>query len=143
MDERGRPKYLDIDLKFEIPPGTGRRVYLVSQALKPFAGEPHVLVWLDDWSVWPSGQRMHVFDRFRMSYGETRQLIDSPGHLFDRTEIEDAISFVTIAALFLWDCYVVSPGQSRLLYLSHDEYGVSKGLDLQRAVPWLTAQPKG
>jgi hypothetical protein len=63
---------------------------------------------------------------------------DRVGHLFDGTEIEDGTSFVTIAALFLWDCYVVNPGRSKLLYLSHDEYGVTKGVDLEDRVKWLT-----
>jgi hypothetical protein len=77
-----------------------------------------------------------------MSYGETRQLIELPGHLFDGKEIEDGTSFVTIAALFLWDCYVVNPGRSKFLYLSHDEYGVTKGVDLEDKVKWLTIQSK-
>jgi hypothetical protein len=113
-------------------------VSLVKQAMEGFADEPSHLVWFDDWAVWPSGQRMHIFDRFRLSYGETRRLIDSPGHIFDRDEIEDAISFVTIAALFLWDCYVVGQQGTKLLFLSHDEYGLTRGMDLQAKVKWLT-----
>jgi hypothetical protein len=128
----------DADLKFEVPRDAQQRVYLVSQAMDAFGSEPLFLVWFNDWSVWPSGQRMHVFDRFRMSYGETRPLIDAPAHLFDQSEIEDATSFVTIAALFLWDCYVVTPSRTKLLYLSHDEYGTAKGFDLMGKVARLS-----
>jgi hypothetical protein len=138
LSHRGLPDRSDADLKFEIPRDTQKRVYLVSQAMETFGDELLFLVWFDDWSVWPSGQRMHVFDRFRASYQETRRLIDSPGHVFDGTEIEDGTSFVTIAALFLWDCYVVNPRGTKLLFLSHDEYGVTKGVDLQGRVKWLT-----
>jgi hypothetical protein len=99
--------------------------------METFGGESLFLVWFNNWAVWPSGQRMHVFDRFRMSYGETRWLIDSPGHLFEGAEIEDGTSFVTIAAMFLWDCYVVNPGRTKFLFLSHDEYGLAKGVDLK------------
>jgi hypothetical protein len=74
---------------------------------------------------------MHVFDRFRRSYGETRLLIDSPGHLFEGNEIEDAISFV--AVLFLWDCHVVTASPSKQLYFSHDEFGLAKGVEQQAA----------
>ncbi len=73
---------------------------------------------------------MHVFDRFRMSYGERRGLIDSPGHIFEKTEIEDAISFVILAVLFLGDCYVVTPKHSKFLFFSHDEYGLAKNVDI-------------
>jgi hypothetical protein len=97
--------------------------------MRPFSGTPLLLVWVANWDVWPSGQRMHVFDRFRMSYGETRLLNHSPGHVFDKDEIEDAISFVTLAVLFLWDCYVVTPKRSKFLFFSHDEYGLTKGID--------------
>jgi hypothetical protein len=141
LSDRGLPERSDADLRFEIPSDAQRRVYLVSQAMETFGDEPLFFVWFDDWSIWPSGQRMHVFDRIRMSYGETRRLIDSPGHLFEGTEIEDGTSFVTIAALFLWDCYVVNPNRTKLLYLSHDEYGATKNVDLERKVKWLKIVP--
>ena len=130
VDHRDLPDCSDADFKFEIPRDAQKRVYLVGQAMKGFRDERLLLVWFDDWSVWPSGQRMHVFDRFRISYGESRALIDAPAHVFQGTEFEDAASFVTIAALFLWDCYVVTPRSTKLFYLSHDEYGVAKGVDL-------------
>src|SRR5689334_10764800 len=101
------------ELRFKIPADAQKRVVLVNGAMKSFDQEPVILVWFDDWSVWPSGQRMHVFERFRKSYGESRPLIEAPGQLFDRTELEDACSFVTIALLFLWDCYVVTPGVTK------------------------------
>ena len=57
-------------------------------------------------------------------------MIDSPGHVFDRGEIDDAISFVTLAVLFLWNCYVVTPRRSKLLFFSHDEYGLTEGIEV-------------
>jgi hypothetical protein len=131
LDDWGLPKTSDAESRFEIPNDAQKRVYLVSQAMKAFNGAPVVLVWFHDWSVWPSGQRMHVFDRFRRSYGEARLLIDSPGHLFEGNEIEDAISFVTVAVLFLWDCHVVTASRSKQLYFSHDEFGLAKGVELE------------
>lgn len=141
LSDGGLPERSDAKLKFNIPADSQRRVYLVTQAMKAFEDEPDILVWLDDWSAWPSGQRMHVFDRFRMSYGETRRLIDSPGHVFDQTQLEDATSLATIAVLFLWGCYIVVPKRCKLLYFSHDEYGVSKEIDLQGRVKWLAVAP--
>jgi hypothetical protein len=141
LTDRDLPDRSDVDLKFAMPPDTQKWVFLVNQAMAAFQDEPLFIMWFNDWSVWPSGQCMHVFDRLRMSYGETRPLIESPAHLFDKTEIEDATSFVTIAALFLWDCYVVNPNRGKLLYFSHDEYGVTRGVDLQGKVKWLSIVP--
>ena len=129
LSEHGLPYHADASAKFKIPEDAGTRVWLVSQGMKAFRDEPRFLVWFDDWAVWPSGQRMLVFDRFRLSYGESRRRIDSPGHVFGSGEIDDAISFVTLAVLFLWDGYVVTPKRSKLLFFSHDEFGLSKGID--------------
>src|SRR4051812_47122252 len=135
LNDFGLPNSFDASAKFQIPQDAQKRVYLVLRALREFSDGCSLLVWFDDWAVWPSGQRMHIFQRFRMSYGETRPLIDAPGHLFERGEIEDAISFVTIAVLFLWDCYVVAPSSTKLVFFSHDEFGVTKGFDFDIETP--------
>jgi len=129
LSDRGLPDRTDASAKFKIPEDAQRQVNFVSGYMQAFRDEPTFLMWLDDWDVWPSGQRMHIFDRFRMSYGEHGPLFQSPGHLFEESEIEDAVSFVTLAVLFLWDCYVVTPKRKKLLFFSHDEYGLKKGID--------------
>jgi hypothetical protein len=129
LSDSGLPERSDASAKFEIPIDAQKRVHLVSRGMAAFGGVPLFLVWFHDWAVWPSGQRMHVFDRFRKSYGEMRPLAQSPGHVFDKDELDDAISFVTLGVLFLWDCYVVAPKGSKLLFFSHDEYGLTKGMD--------------
>jgi hypothetical protein len=128
LNDRGLPELSDSTAKFKIPEDAQRRVALVSQAMRVFRDAPLFLVWFDGWDVWPSGQRMHVFDRFRMSYGEKRSLIRSPGHVFDHGELEDAISFVTLAVVFLWDCYIVTPNRAKLVFFSHDEFGLTRGV---------------
>jgi hypothetical protein len=133
LNDRGLPERSDASMQFKIAEDANKRVGLVSDRMQTsFNGEPTFLVWFDDWAVWPSGQRMHIFDRFRMSYGETRPLIQSPGHIFDQSEMEDAVSFVTLAVLMLWDCYVVTPQREKFLFFSHDEYGLTKGIDEAR-----------
>ena len=141
LTDRGLPDCFDATSRFAIPGDAGARVSLVAKGMRAFREERIFLVWFNDWSVWASGQRMHVFDRFRMSYGETRPLIESPGHLFGNREIEDAISFVTLAVLFLWDCYVVTPNRAKLLFFSHDEHGRAKGIDLAVAADEPSPRP--
>ena len=95
---------------------------MAAEHLKAF-GNGKTLVWFDDWAVWPSGQRMHIFERFLASYGETRPLIEAPAFLFAEQEYEDLVSFVTLGVLFLWDVHVVSTKGRRQLFYSHDEVG--------------------
>lgn len=125
LSARGLPERSDGSTRFKIPEDAQKRVHLVSERMRAFKDAGVLLVWFSDWCVWPSGQRMHVFERFRLSYGEARPLIESPAHLFEEREIDDAISFVTLAVLFLWDCYVVTPRRTRFLHFSHDEFGLA------------------
>jgi len=108
---------------FLIPPDAGQRVALVAEHLERFRGKGKTLVWFNDWAVWPSGQRMHIFERFLASYGETRPLIEASAFLFEQQEYEDLVSFVTLGVLFLWDVHVVGTKAHRLLFYSHDEVG--------------------
>ena len=115
-DAKGKTK------SFVIPTDAGKRVTMAADHLKAF-GNGKTLVWFDDWAVWPSGQRMHIFERFLASYGETRPLIEAPAFLFAEQEYEDLVSFVTLGVLFLWDVHVVSTKGRRQLFYSHDEVG--------------------
>jgi hypothetical protein len=100
LSDRELPERSDLSEKFKIPEDAQKRVYLVSETMAAFKVEPLFLVWFHNWDVWPSGQRMHVFERFRMSYGESRGVLKSLGHIF-----------------------------GKLLFFSHDEYGLTKGID--------------
>ena len=107
--------------QFAIPVDAGRRVFLVSDLLGRFEGKTIVVVF-SDWSVWPSGQRMHIFDRLRLSYGESRPLIKTPIHVFEKDEFEGAVSFVTLGVLFLFNVEVFAKDS---VFFSHDEYGTA------------------
>jgi hypothetical protein len=123
LDKRERPEMPDDAERFDIPEDAGRRVALVASHFNERAFGPTTLVWFADWSVWPSGERPHIFDRFRASYGERRSLIDAPAHLLAVEEREELLSLVTLGVLFLWDVYVVADDASLALHYSHDEWG--------------------
>ena len=108
LDERGFPQLDNNSVSFDIPKDSGQKVSLANRQFESFRSEKEILIWITAWTVWPSCERMHIFDRFRVSYGEERPLIEAPGHIFCQNEFEDAPSFMTISSLFFWDCYVVS-----------------------------------
>ena len=122
FDRCGLPCAVGSATDFKIPVDAGQRVAMVGGHLEVFRGSP-ALAWFDDWSVWPSGQRMHIFERFLASYGHRGPLIEVPAFLFSADEYEDLVSFVTIGVLFLWDVHVVSAGAAPQLFYSHDELG--------------------
>jgi hypothetical protein len=110
---------------FDIPKDAGARVALCKFLFEPLRDDT-LLIWYDDWSVWPSDEWLPMFDRFRQAFGVTERLKDRPAYLFEPTEYDDALSFFIWAAIFLWNCHVVSARQGNCLFLSHDEFGCSK-----------------
>lgn len=126
IDDRGlpQPDFTDAQgLDFKIPADTGRRIALLRRLFACVPADQELLLWFNNWGVWPSGERPHMFERFRSSYGEHRWLSDAPAYVFAPVEREDAISFAAFAILFLWDCHVLTASADTWLFLSHDEVG--------------------
>jgi hypothetical protein len=127
LNEYGRPKQENDSSEFTIPGDAGARVAMVCRQMEFLRPTGQVFVWFTEWSVWPSGERMHIFERFLASYGEARPLIEKPAFIFEANEYEDLVSFVTIGVLFLWDVHVASASGAGRVFFSHDEYGYSPG----------------
>lgn len=104
------------------PADSGAKVSLARYLLSLVAKEEETLLLVDDWAVWPSSQHMPLFTRFREAFGERRPLIEAPGHLVIGSETDDAVSIVSTALLFIWDCYGISSSGRDAFYFSHDEY---------------------
>lgn len=107
-------------IPIQYPEDSGRKVLLAREVIGQFAaGE--MLLWLGDWAAWPNSQHMPLFTRLREAFGEHRPLIEAPGHLFQASEIDDAVSVLAVAMLFLWDCHVF-PKNGPVFVTSHDEW---------------------
>jgi hypothetical protein len=73
-------------------------------------------------AVWPSSQHMPLFTRFRQALGESRPLIEAPGHVVSASDSGDAVSVIATLLLFPWDCYGISASGRDAFYISHDEF---------------------
>jgi len=125
LNPHGRP---DIHInagieRFDIPSDAGQRVALVRDDLQKFT-DHDILIWICDYQVWPSSQWEHIFNRFRTSYGITEGLETFPAQWIESGDFDAAISIAVYSVLMLWDCYIISDTTNRLLFYSHDEYGI-------------------
>ena len=114
-----RRRFKRIDLAY--PADSGRKVTLARNVLTCLQKRDEVLLWMDDWAVWPSSQHMPLFTRFREALGERRRLIEAPGHALLVHEFDDALSVLAVALLFIWDCHVFSGVGRPVFFCSHDE----------------------
>lgn len=111
-------------LEFSIPVDAGARVAL-SKGLYPSVWEKRseILIWTTDWSVWPSGEHLPLYTRFRQAFGERRSIEEVPAQIVDVESSEDGESFIVLNCLFLWDCWILSASGDYGVFLSHDEWG--------------------
>src|SRR4051812_12853090 len=59
-------------IKFKLPTNSGRKVAFGHFLYSLVDPAPELLLWLDDWDVWPSSAHMPLFTRFRDAHGESR-----------------------------------------------------------------------
>ena len=126
------------------PADSGARVALARFLWNTLSDRSERLLWVTEWSVWPSSEHMPLNSALRQAFGETRHLIDVPGHLFQLGEDETGLSFYVVAMLFFWDAYLLGAGGDFLAFISHDEYGVvmtrdvGEGIVLEQQLAKLT-----
>ena len=80
------------------------------------------LLWITEWSVWPSSENWHLYYKLRHSYEDLQLLHEAPGHLFLEHESEDLASFLQIAMLNGWGGYILTQADYVNAFFSHDEY---------------------
>lgn len=126
LDERYPEKPLkDRSLtRFEIPTDSGKRVALCRFLWRTAAGgnDGDRLLWIADWSIWPSGEHFPLWTRFRQTLGERRSLEEAPGCLCTVEDDDDGLSVLVISCLFLWDCWLLNQ-TGTAIFISHDEIG--------------------
>lgn len=64
---------------------------------------------------------MFVVQRLRGAHGETRPLIETPGHSFTSGEFAEARAFWTLPMIFGWDAILFPEQNDYFVFNSHDE----------------------
>lgn len=102
------------------------------------------LIWITDWGISPSEENPIVVLKVREAFGERRNLIDAPGHLFDANEAELATALVRLVLAFAWDAHIVHLQGGISITLSHDgwfEVSVSSVEDHERIARYMVVEP--
>jgi hypothetical protein len=85
------------------------------------------IVWITDWPLYKPDE-MAVITRFRGSIGESRQLIDAPGHIFGAKETPDCIGCFNLCVQYFWDALLFVPTSGLLIFNSHDGFQYASSL---------------
>jgi hypothetical protein len=104
------------------PPEPYRIFYMAHWIASSLTYRMPTLLWITEWSIWPSSENWHLYYKLRQSYQDLRLLHEAPGHLFPGHEPEDLASFLQIAMLNGWGGYILTQADYVNAFFSHDEY---------------------
>ena len=121
------------ELLFAPQGSIGREPEVADLCLAALSGFDEVLIWVDDWGIWPSSEDWPRFYAARGARGERHALEEKPGHLFAPTDHDDLRLFLLIVLEQGWDAHVLAWREGSLaprIWLSHDGWAQLHALQL-------------
>ena len=107
-------------IRFAIPKDTGRKTALARE-LTAVMHDRILMLWVTEWSVFPSCENLDLFYGYRRFLGEARTLTEAPGHVFEKHERTQAFSLFSLALYFFWDASLIND-QGSWVSVDHDEF---------------------
>jgi hypothetical protein len=105
---------------YGLPRDSGRRT-AIARALAGAVKSRPGLLWITGWGVWPSSENMHLFDGLRASFGESRQVHEANGHLYESGDEEILECLLDCVLYFSWDAWLIDDVARSAVGTSHDE----------------------
>ena len=134
------PRRLGLPWRREIhtPEYARRQTALVNNMLLLLPKDARTLVHVTGWSTSPSIENMALFAFLRSAWGESRPLIEVPGHLLGSAEQEALECLFDVALYFDWDAAILDENKRFLITLSNDGFiEVACTLDLKPKIDRL------
>ncbi len=82
------------------------------------------MIWFRDWGIWnEADEKMgaRVIGQMRGDLGESRELMEVPGHIFSENEFLDARAFWTWPMILGWDAILFPEKSDYFVFNCHDE----------------------
>jgi hypothetical protein len=126
---------------YAIPPDSGAKTSIARELASLLLRDLELFVYISGWMVWPSAEHFDLFDGYRRSLGEKRQLKEAQVHLFSSGEEATFTSILAMSLYFVWDVQIFDARGSILITFSHDEWMEFRLQDLtmvRRIAEWAT-----
>ena len=127
--------------RYSIPHKKRKKTAIARSLSELFSISPHDrLLWISDYSIWPSSENPALFHAYRSSFGENRDLSEAPYHLLSSSDRVHLECLLDIVLYFFWDAVLLDSQGSYALQVSHDEWldvysseeFVNGGIDYQK-----------
>lgn len=114
----------------ERPAGSLPLNYFAEALVDWLPQESDRFIWLSDWETYPRSQSC-IFERIRGSYGETKPIIESPGHVFaENNETERGLyaGLLFLVMAFDWSGYFLVKGHIDRMHMFDTLIGLTCSL---------------
>ncbi|MBI4707732.1 MAG: hypothetical protein HY761_07400 [Candidatus Omnitrophica bacterium] len=112
------------NITYLIPKDTGKKTALARIIADIINENEDGCYLITDFGIYPSCDNRDIFNAYRATIGESRQLIDIPCHIFTAGELKELECLIALTLFFYYDSILVESPQSSisLFKFSHDEY---------------------
>ena len=112
----------DYEVFFAAPRDARAQGLLARDLVAWLGGVETGLFWLTDWPFYKPDE-MAIISGLRRAHGEQRRLIDAPGHIFEASERDELIGWVSLMINFGWDGYLFAlPFRGSMFQTSHEDF---------------------
>ncbi|HET7441924.1 MAG TPA: hypothetical protein VFJ47_11535, partial [Terriglobales bacterium] len=107
---------------YGVPSDSGRKTALARLLSSVFTEKLEGLLWIRDWSAFPSSANLDLFYGYRKYLGDERLLIDAPCHIFSSGDTDSVQSLLCMSLYFYWDTVLVASDWDVVVTTSNDEF---------------------
>lgn len=115
-------RYPDVIPNYRLPKDSGMKVGLARLIVNLLLDHGPFCLWVTATGIWSSSEHLDLFDRYRLSFGEHRNVQDAPVHLLEEGDRAAGISLLCLALFFVWDVEIIALDRLIAISVSHDEW---------------------
>ncbi len=86
---------------YHLPIDAGKKTALARVLSRSIDARQQGLLWITAWGIFPSSENMALFDAYRRSLGENRPIHETPGHVFDQSDLQQIECLLDLAPIFI------------------------------------------
>ena len=122
----------ELKLSEQLPIDSGAKNYLAKE-ISSALNKNDVLLYINEYNIWPSCENMHLFDGYRKSIGIENEIYEKPSHIINENETIEFYCILGMILYFSMGCIIIPiENQNEIIRISHDEYidlYIKKGTD--------------
>ncbi len=107
---------------YPIPTDSGKKTVIARELARQLGRFDEVMLWIDEFGIWPSSENWYLFDMFRRSLGERKHLHERPGHIFTAGDFDAVFGLLSMVLYFNWGAVLAPSSGTLVVRISHDEF---------------------